>query len=64
LEDHKGHLKDEFLEALYKADEEDRLPVEEAELNLTNPLDPAEVESLVKNDLVIRDNGKISLTNL
>jgi DtxR family Mn-dependent transcriptional regulator len=63
LEDHKGHLKDEFLEALYKADEEDRLPVEEAESNLTNPLDPAEIDSLVVNGLVNRDNGKISLTN-
>lgn len=63
MEDHKGHLKDEFMEALYKADEEDRLPVEEAELNLTNPLDPAEIDSLVINGLVNWDNGKISLTN-
>ena len=62
MEDHKGHLKDEFMEALYKADEEGRLPVEESELNLTNPLDSTEIATLVDNGLVLRENGRITLT--
>ena len=62
MEDHKEHLKDEFMEALYKADEEGRLPVEESELNLTNPLDSTEIATLVDNGLVLRENGRITLT--
>jgi len=63
VEDHKGHLKDEFMEALYKADEEGRLPVEESGLNLTNPLDSTEIETLVNSGLVLRKNGRITLTS-
>lgn len=50
------------MEALYKADEENRLPVMEADLKLKNPLDSAEIESLVKSGLVDKINGKIGLT--
>jgi len=62
VEDHKGHLRDEFLEALYKADEEGRLPVEESDLNLANPLNSIEIGTLVNSGLILRENGKIKLT--
>jgi DtxR family Mn-dependent transcriptional regulator len=63
LEDHKGHTRDEFLEALYKAGEDGLLPIEESSLNLTNPLRPEEIDSLVDRDFVRRENNRLDLTD-
>jgi len=63
LEDHKGHLRDEFLEALYKAGEDGNLPIEESALNLTNPLQPHEIDSLIDKGLISSENGKLTLTD-
>ncbi|UCC80583.1 MAG: FeoA domain-containing protein [Candidatus Zixiibacteriota bacterium] len=62
MEDHKGHLRDEFLEALYKAGEEGNLPIEQSVLNLTNPLEPQEIDSLITEGLIKSEDGKLTLT--
>lgn len=63
MEDHKGHLRDEFLEALYKAGEDGLLPVDEASLNLTNPLNPDEIDILKNAGYIIKNNGRLDLTD-
>ena len=63
MEDHKGHYRDEFMEALYKAGEDGNLPINIAELNLTNPLEQPEFDSLVERGFLISENGKIGLTD-
>lgn len=62
MEDHKVHLRDEFLEALYKAGEDGLLPVDDASLILANPLGPDEIENLRNNGYIIRRSGKLDLT--
>jgi len=63
LENHKGHLRDELLEALYKAGEDGNLPIEESSLNLINPLQPHEIDSLINKGLIRSENGKLTLTD-
>ncbi len=62
MEDHKGHLRDEFLEALYKVGEDGNLPIEQSALNLTNPLKPQEIDSLITRGLIKSEDGKLTLT--
>lgn len=61
MENHKDHLRDEFLEALYKAGEDGNLPIEQSALNLTNPLKPQEIESLISKGLIKSEDGKLTL---
>ena len=63
MEDHKDHLRDEFLEALYKAGEDGNLPIEESALNLTNPLEPQEIDSLINKEFIKSENGKLTLAD-
>ena len=63
MEDHKGHLKDEFLEALYKAGENGRLPSDEDSLGLTNPMNHEDIESLLDDGFIVRENSKFDLTS-
>jgi DtxR family Mn-dependent transcriptional regulator len=63
LEDHKDHLIDEFLEALYKAGEDGNLPIEQSSLKLVNPLQPHEIDSLIDKGLIRSENGKLTLTD-
>jgi DtxR family Mn-dependent transcriptional regulator len=63
LEDHRGHIRDELLEALYKAGEDGNLPIKKSALDLTDPPDPAEIDSFVKRGFLISDDGMLSLTD-
>lgn len=61
MENHKDHLRDEFLEALYKAGEDGNLPIEQSALNLTNPLKPQEIDSLISKGFIKSEDGKLTL---
>ncbi len=63
MENHKEHTIDEFLEALYKAGEDGRLPVDMNSLKLINPPDESELESLVKRGMIKSGNSVFDLTS-
>lgn len=62
MEDHSEHHIHEFMEVMYKAMEDGRLPVSISDLNLLSPLSDDELQSLVKRGLLTTDNKSLNLT--
>jgi DtxR family Mn-dependent transcriptional regulator len=62
LEDHREHALEELLEALYKAAEEGRSPVEPSVLPLAAPPSKAELNRFIDRGLLKYRDGKIELT--
>ena len=52
------------MEVMYKAMEDERLPVSISDLNLLSPLTDEELKSLVKQGLLTIDNKSLNLTSL
>ncbi len=61
LEKHKGHIIDELLEALYKANEDGHSLVKLSDLNLEDIPGDDDIESLTKEKLISISDGKINL---
>jgi len=62
MEDHREHDIHEFMEALYKATEENRLPVMIADLNLVAQPSAEGLKSLSDIGLITTEDGSVNLT--
>ena len=62
MENHKEHDVHEFMEALYKAMEEVRLPIKIADLNLVAQPTENDLNLLVDLGLIAIDRGSVNLT--
>jgi DtxR family Mn-dependent transcriptional regulator len=62
VEDHKDHALDELLEALFKAREDGRTPVEPSSLPLPSTPTKSDLESFFRRGLITFENGNIDIT--
>ena len=62
MEDHREHHIHEYMEAMYKAMEEDRLPIRVSELSLALPPSEDDMSLLTGRGLVAIEDEKVNLT--
>lgn len=62
MEDHREHEIHEFMESLYKAMEENKLPIRIADLHLVAVPSDVDLETLVSKGLISHDNGSVTLS--
>lgn len=63
MEDHRGHELDELLEALFKAREENKLPIELEALELVNPPSGSELALYARGGWISLFNDHIDITD-
>ena len=63
MEDHREHHIHEYMEAMYKAMEEDKLPLAVGELNLALPPSDDDMKSLIERGLIAIEAGTANLTS-